>query len=202
MLRTFDVGLGRKAFMIELKKSHPFLYEHIFFKDCAYGYSKGNYFLELPESEYEKEMPKSLIRSYQERTIWLTALQGIELQIFDVKRYIESHRNKSCKSICYNLDYLTIDQELLIGEWKGFKYDLRDPNASPWAVGWMTPEMSAIEWRKILNAMLCILKKHYREAKAAEKLPKPRKPRRVPFKESMHSPKQGAMPSSEPIQLY
>ena len=50
-----------------------------------------------------------------------------------------------------------------------------------------TPVMSAAEWRRILNAMLCILKKRYRQAKAEEKKPKPRKPRRIPFKESMYA---------------
>jgi hypothetical protein len=50
-----------------------------------------------------------------------------------------------------------IDHELHVGEWKDVKYDLRDL-ASP-NFYWMTPPMSAVEWRKILNAMLCILKK-------------------------------------------
>mgnify|MGYP001169354100 FL=1 len=177
-----DVGLGRKAFMMELKKSHPFLFDHIFYKDCMYGRDHGRWFLILPESEYEKEMRYSLKRSIEERTVWLTPAQGIELQIFDVKRYIDFHRNKTCKRTCYNLDYLMIDNELHVGEWKDVKYDLRDL-ASP-NFYWMTPPMSAVEWRKILNAMLCILKKRYREAKAVEKQPKPRKPRRIPFKNS------------------
>lgn len=196
------VGHGRKQFLIELKKSHAFLFEHIFHKDCSYGCSNGDYFLRLPPSECEQEMPKSLRRSVEERTILLTPLQGIELQIFDVKKYIESHRNKTIKRICYNLDYLMIDHELHVGEWKEVKYDLRDLTSLDYY--WMTPPMSAVEWRKILNAMLCILKKRYREAKAVEKQPKPRKPRRIPFKESMHNPKHDAMPAADhqPIELY
>ena len=177
-----DVGLGRKAFMMELKKSHPFLFDHIFYKDCMYGRDNGRYFLRLSESEYEKEMLKSLKRSIEERTVWLTPAQGIELQIFDVKRYISSHRNKTCNRTCYNLDYLMIDSELHVGEWKDVKYDLRDLASPNFYL--MTPPMSAVEWRKILNAMLCILKKRYREAKAVEKQPKPRKPRRIPFRNS------------------
>ena len=64
-----DVGLGRKAFMMELKKSHPFLFDHIFYKDCMYGRNNGRYFFRLPESDYEKEMLKSLKRSIEERTV-------------------------------------------------------------------------------------------------------------------------------------
>jgi hypothetical protein len=184
MVYSKDVGCNTKACLLELKKDHPFLYEQIFYKNCSYGRHFSSFYLLEPYGNAEQEFPKSLRRSIEERTIHLEGSKGIELQIFDLKRYMDSHKNKTAKKMRYNLDYLMIERSLHKGKWKNFSYDLTDKNYEGY---WFTPAMSAAEWRKILEAMLCILKKRYREAKAEERRPKPRKPRRVPFKEPMYA---------------
>ena len=177
-----DVGLGSKSFLLQLKKDHPFLFEHIMCKEYLYGCKDQTFYLVDKLTESEKEMPELLQRTLEDRTIWLRGSAGVELQIFDVKRYIESHKNKFAKCMRYNMDYLMIDESLHKGEWKGFSYDVTDPKSPDHY--WLTPPMSAAKWRKILNAMLCILKNQYRQAKAEEKKPKRRK---VPFKTSMYA---------------
>ena len=186
MVYAKDVGVGNKSFLLQLKKEHPFLFEHIMCKEYGYGRDEQGYYLYCDLTESEKEMPEALWRTLEERTIRLEGAKGIEFQIFDLKRYINFHNGKYASRMRYNMDYLMIDKALHKREWKGFSYDVRDKEHPNFY--WMTPEMSAADWRKILNAMLCILKKQYREAKAEEKKPKPRKPRRVPFKESMYPP--------------
>jgi hypothetical protein len=185
MVYAKDVGIGTKAFLIQLKKDHPYLFEQIMYREYGYGVDDEGYYLIEPWTESEREMPKDLRRTREERIVRLQGSKGIELQIFDLKRYIDSHKNKTASRMCYNMDYLMIDKSLHKGEWRNFSYDVSNKESPDWY--FMTPQMSAAQWRKILNAMLCILKKQYREAKAEERKPKPRKPRRVPFKQSMYA---------------
>ena len=180
-----DVGVGSKSFLLQLKREHPFFFNYIMCKEYVYGQNKNGYFLLESITESEQQMTKALWRTFEERVIELKGSEAIEFQIFNLKRYIDFHRNKTAKRMRYNLDYLMIDSSLHKGEWKGFSYDVRDKEDANFH--WLTPAMSAAEWRKILNTMLCILKKQYRESKAKEKKPKPRKPRRVPFKQSMYA---------------
>ena len=185
MVYAKDVGIGTKPFLIQLKKDHPYFFDHIMYKNYGYGVDDEGYFLIAPFTERDNKMPKALWRTREERMVRLQGSKAIEFQIFDLKRYIDSHKNKTAERMCCNMDYLMIDKSLHKGEWRNFAYDVRSKESPDWY--FMTPQMSAAEWRKILNAMLCILKKQYREAKAEERKPKPRKPRRVPFKQSMYA---------------
>ena len=177
-------SVNTKACLIELKKDHPYLYEQVFYNDCHYGRTRQGYYLLRPWGEAERELPKDLRRSVEERTILLEGSRAIELQIFSIKRYLDFHKNKKVKRMRYNLDFIVLDRSLHKGKYKGFVYDVTDYENE---IYFFTPVLSAAEWRRILNAMLGLLKKQYREAKAEERKPKPRKPRRVPFKESMYA---------------
>tara|TARA_A100001201_G_scaffold84486_1_gene74861 strand:- start:326 stop:877 length:552 start_codon:yes stop_codon:yes gene_type:complete len=177
-------SINTKACLIELKKDHPYFYEQVFYNDCSYGRTREGYYLLEPWGEVERELPKDLRRSIQERTVLLEGSKAIELQIFNMKRYLDYHKNKKAKCMRYNLDFIMVDRSLHKGTYKGFAYDVTDKENENY---FFTPVMSAAEWRRILNAMLCILKKRYREARAEERKPKPRKPRRVPFKKSMYA---------------
>jgi|TARA_B100000073_G_scaffold283978_1_gene245137 hypothetical protein len=179
--------INTKACLIELKKDHPYLYEQVFYKDCEYGQADeyGGFYLLEPVGEAEAGFPKVLRRSVRERTILLKGSKAIELQIFHIKRHLDYHKNKTARLMRgARSDFIILDRSLHKGKYKGFSYDVTR-NAHEDYV--FTPAMSAAEWRKILEAMLGLLKKRYREAKAEERKLKPRKPRRVPFKESMYA---------------
>ncbi len=181
--------VNTKACLIELKKDHPYLYEQVFYKDCEYGQAHMGFYLLEPVGEAEAEFPKVLRRSVEERTILLEGSRAIELQIFNIKRYLDYHKNKTAKRMRYNRDgktsdFIILDRSLHKGKYKGFSYDVTRNGHEDYI---FTPAMSAAEWRKILEAMLALLKKRYREAKAEERKPKAHKPRRVPFKKSMYA---------------
>ena len=183
-----DVQIRNKAFMLELRRQHPRLFELFYYEEWALVYTPqlDHAYLQPPMREAERDLPKYLQRDPRERRIELVGSEAIEISIFGLKRYIESHKNKSeTRDIYYNLDYLHVSPSLYVGEHNGFEYDIKDHE--PDACSWMTRGMTAAEWRKILKTMLAIAKKRYREAKADEKKPKPRKARRVPFKEPMYA---------------
>ena len=183
-----DVQIRNKAFMLELRKQHPRIFELFYYEEWYLVHTPqlDHAYLEPPMRECERELPKYLQRNPEDRRIELTGSEAIEISIFGLKKYIESHKKKSeTHDVYYNLDYLHISPSLYFGEHNGFEYDIRDHG--PDGCEWMTRGMPAAEWRKILKTMLAIAKKRYREAKAEERKPKPRKPRRVPFKESMYA---------------
>ena len=183
-----DVQIRNKAFMLELRRQHPRLFELFYYEEWFFVLRPelDHAFLQPPMREAERELPKYLQRDPWERRIELTGSEAIEVSIFGLKKYIESHKKKSeTHDVRYNLDYLHVSPFLYAGEHNGFEYDIR--NHEPNTVDWLTRGMPAAEWRKILKTMLAIAKKRYREAKAEERKPKPRKPRRVPFKESMYA---------------
>ncbi len=97
MFYSTDVGRNTKACLLELKKDHPSLYEQIFYKNCSYGHDGPSFYLLEPWGEAEREFPKALRRSIEERTICLEGSKGIELQIFHLKRYMDLHKNKTAK---------------------------------------------------------------------------------------------------------
>ena len=183
-----DVQIRNKSFMLELRDKHSKLFELFYYEEWYFIVTEqlDLSYLQPPMREAERELPKYLQRNPAERRIELTGSEAIEVSIFGLKKYIESHKNKSeTHNIRYNLDYLHVSPSLYVGEHNGFEYDIR--NHEPNTVDWMTRGMLAAEWRKILKTMLAIAKKRYREARAEEKRPKPRKPRRVPFKEPMYA---------------
>ena len=183
--------VNTKACLIELKKDHPFLYEQVFYKNCEYGQDDrcGGFYLLEPLGEAEADFPKALRRSVEERTILLEGSRAMELQIFNMKRHLDYFKNITTRLMRYNRDgkasdFIILDRSLHKGKYKGFSYDVTRYAHEDYV---FTPAMSAAEWRRILNAMLSLLKKRYREAKAEERKTKPRKPRRVPFKESIYA---------------
>ena len=183
-----DVQIRNKAFMLGLRKQHPRIFELFYYEEWGFvwGPRLDHAYLQPPMRESEWELPKYLQRDPRERRIELIGSKAIEISIFGWKRYIESHKKKEeTHTIYYNLDYLHAHPSLYFGQHNDFKYDIRDHE--PNACTWMTRGMTAAEWRKILKTMLAIAKKRYREAKAEERKPKPRNPRRVPFKEPKYA---------------
>ena len=182
------VPIRNKAFMLELKRQHPRLFELFYYEGWIFGFGPDldSAYLQPRRTEWEISLPKYLWREPQERRIILNGSEAIELSIFGLKRYIELHKKKKeTHDVWYNLDHLAASPSLHSGEHNGFKYDVRDHREK--TCHWITRPMPAAEWRKILKTMLLICNKRYREAKAEEKKPKPRKPRRVPFKQSMYA---------------
>ena len=183
-----DVQIRNKAFMLKLKRQHPRLFELFYYEDWGFvhGTRLDHAYLQPPMRECEWDLPKYLHRDPEERRIELTGSEAIEISIFGLKKYIESRRKNDHKiAFHYNLDYLHVNPSLYTGEHNGFAYDIRDHD--PDHCDWLTRKMTAAEWHKILKTMLLICNKRYREAKAEERKPKPRKPRRVPFKQSMYA---------------
>lgn len=183
-----DVQIRNKAFMLELRRQHPRLFELFYYEGWAFvhGSRLDHAYLQPPMRECERELPKYLHRNVQERRIELTGSEAIEISIFGLKKYIEVRKkDKETGDMYYNLDYLHVNPCLYSGEHNGFEYDIRDHGTN--ASCWISRRMPAAEWRKILKTMLLICNKRYREAKAEERKPKPRKPRRVPFKQSMYA---------------
>ena len=89
-----DVQIRNKAFMLELRRQHPRLFELFYYEGWYFVLRPelDHAYLQPPMREAERELPKYLQRDPRERRIELAGSEALEISIFGLKKYIESHK--------------------------------------------------------------------------------------------------------------